>query len=221
MFNFLKTKKTKVLERKTTDLKISVVMPVYLGEYEGCADNREERFKSAVMSFLANTYPNKELIIVSDGCDIAEKIYNACLVYDNIVFKKIPKQPLFSGNVRAEGVKLATGELICYLDSDDNIGKFHLQTIVNNFTTKPALDWVYYNDIIYKPNQQPITRETHLVLGFVGTSAIAHRSDCNVSWQCCDNYNHDWLFIQKLMAYSNSYIKIFGATYYVCHLKGV
>lgn len=219
MFGFFKTKKNKIVERNTTNLKISVVMPVYLGEYEGCADNRIERFKSAVISFVNQSYKNSELIIISDGCNIAEMIYNDCLVYDNIVFKKIPKQSLFSGNVRAEGVKIASGDIIGYLDSDDNIGKHHLQTIVDNFTTKPALDWVYYNDIIAIPKYPITTREVHLALGFIGTSTIAHRKDCEVSWIGCDNYNHDWLFIQKLIAYSNSYIKIYGATYYVNHIK--
>ena len=35
-------------------MKISVIMPVYLGEYEGCATNREDKFIRAIHSFLQN-----------------------------------------------------------------------------------------------------------------------------------------------------------------------
>lgn len=221
MFNFFKKKKNTPVERKTDDLKISVIMPVFLGAYEGCADNREEKFKSAVISFVRQSYENKELIIVADGCDEAEKIYNECLVYDTIIFKKIKKQPLFSGRVRDEGLKLATGDIICYLDSDDMFGEYHLQSIVDGFSNKKELDWVYYNDLIVPPKSQPQIRNVSLEHGSIGTSTVAHRIDCNVSWKNMDGYGHDWKFIQQLLDKHPNYEKIFGAQYYVCHLANI
>jgi len=217
MFNFLKNKVLDRTKRKTTDIKVSVIMPVYLGNYEGAADNRVERFKSAVVTFAVQSYKNCELIIISDGCDIAESIYKDCLVYDNIIFKKIKKQPLFSGNVRAEGMKLATGDIICYLDSDDMIGCNHLQTIVSGFSLIDV-DYVYYNDVIRVNNQEPIKRSVRLEHGSVGTSTIAHRNDLDCSWVCCNGYGHDWTFINQMLT---KYIgkKIYGAEYLVCHIK--
>ena len=53
-------------------MKISVIMPVYLGDYEGCASNREVKFVRAINSFLKNNF-DAELIIVSDDCLIAKK----------------------------------------------------------------------------------------------------------------------------------------------------
>lgn len=218
MFKFLK-KKTPNPTRKTTDLKISVVMPVYLGYYEGCADGREGRFRLAIRSFFNQKHENKQLIIVSDGCDIAEKIVDEEFCEPSIIFKKIEKQPLFSGNVRAEGIKLASGDVICYLDSDDVLGENHLTAIANGFDDE-KLDWVYYNDLIFQPNK-PMVRDVQLVLGLAGTSSIAHRADCAATWSGCNNYNHDWLFIKRLIALNPNYKKIFGAEYLVCHIPKV
>lgn len=216
---WFRKKKNKRVQQKATDLKISVVMPVFLGEYEGCASGREEKFKRAVMSFVMQTHKNKELIIISDGCDIAEKIYKDCLVYPNILFKKIKKQPLFSGNVRTKGITKAEGDIICYLDSDDMFGASHLQTIANGFSNDNSIDWVYYNDLLLPPSNMPSARDVNLWEGSIGTSAIAHwRTLPHGNWDGCDGYGHDWTFIKRLMQHNPNYKKLMGTEYYVCHL---
>ena len=43
-------------------MKLSVIMPSFLGEYDGCATDREKKFVRAVQSFLDNTLIEKELI---------------------------------------------------------------------------------------------------------------------------------------------------------------
>lgn len=215
----------KLFKKKTPrvvkNFKISVVMPVFLGNYENCAADREEKLIKAIKSFQEQTYQNKELVIVADGCSLTEKIVKNLSNQKNIVFKKIKKQPLFSGKVRYEGVKLATGELICYLDSDDYHGKHHLSTISNAFKSNTELDWVYYNDLILPPHRTPVTRIVELKKGFAGTSCMAHRKTCKATWKGCDKYNHDWLFIEQLMKNNPNYTKIFGAEYYVCHIVGI
>jgi len=50
------------------NLKVTVIMASYLQDYSGSAKNREKKFIRAVKSFKNQTYENKELIIVSDGC---------------------------------------------------------------------------------------------------------------------------------------------------------
>lgn len=222
MFGWFKKDKVKVnLVHNNTNPKISVVMPVYLGKYEGCATDRVNKFKSAVMSFIHQSYNNKELIIVSDGCEETTKIVKELFVYDNIFLVSIPKQPLFSGNVRAEGVNNSNGDIICYLDSDDMIGTHHLQTIAQAFENIPELEWVYYNDLILMQNKTPMPRNVELEKGLAGTSCVAHRKYCEASWLNCDNYNHDWLFIEQLIKNNSCRTKIYGAEYYVCHIPNL
>jgi len=207
--------------------KVSVIMASYLYEYENSATDRVRKFHRAVNSFIKNNYPLKELIIVSDGCNLTEHEYN--IHYKNnsdIKFIKIDKQPIFSGNVRNIGCSNATGEIICYLDTDDYIGSNHLQYISNAFSLNNTLSWVYYNDrIVYQTHpitNEPITiadRSCLLESGSIGTSNIAHLRNSDTNWNGCDGYGHDWIFIkEKLIPKNYNYQKINLAEYYVCHI---
>jgi len=220
MFSFLKKKKKKV---RPSEPKISVIMPVYLGEYKGCATDREQKFKDAIGSFIVQKYKKRELIIVSDGCDIAEDIYYNNFCYDNIKFFKIPKQDTFSGNVRDFGLQKAEGDLICYLDSDDLLGSNHLTVLANGI--KPEIDFVYYNDVILIKDEinfpSSIPRTVNLEHGSIGTSTIAHWKDLNRSWKGLDGYGHDWLFIKSMIHDKLKSKKINGAEYYVTHIPNI
>lgn len=220
MFGFLKKKNNK--NKDTEKLKISVIMPVFLGHYEGAATDRENKFKRAVISFVKQSYPHKELIIVSDGCNIAKKIYESCLVYDNVKYYQLKKQPLFSGNLRHYGVKKATGDIITYLDSDDMLGFSHLDTIVSTFKSHPNLSWIFYNDLLSPPKANAVIRSVELKHGSIGTSAISHLKDLKkASWKNCNGYGHDWKFIKKLKKYYPDYDKVYGTEYYVCHIPNI
>jgi glycosyltransferase involved in cell wall biosynthesis len=202
-------------------MKVSVIMPVYLGKYDGSATNREDKFIRSINSFLANTLNNSELIIVSDDCFIAKKIVYD-VFFENISQKRIkyihtkPKSKLFSGELRSVGIKNADGEYICYLDSDDIIGEKHLETIVLQIEAE-KLDWAYYNDYIYTPNGF-IAKTVFVQHESIGTSSIIHKNKKKLDWKNCNGYGHDWLFVQKLQKWSNNFDKIYGASYFICHI---
>ena len=107
-------------------------MQSYLGDYPGARSNPQEKFIRSVNSVINQTDSNWELLIISDGCDITENLYNENFTsYENIIFKKVDKpegstmytkgesKSFYRGIPRREGVRLATGDWICYLDSDD------------------------------------------------------------------------------------------------------
>ena len=209
---------------------MSVVMPSYLGDYEGAAGDRREKLIRAINSYNMQSHLNRELIIVSDGCDETVDVAKQFNVNGDIKVIKLPKQPRFSGKLRDEGVKAATGEVICYLDSDDTIGVNHLKTIEDKFYHNDDLQWVYYNDFIFVGAGRPsLMKDVQLEHGSIGTSSIAHRKEIygkaknlfgrsRITWKGCDGYGHDWTFIQRLMAHDLNHEKIYGCEYIICHI---
>ena len=202
-------------------MRISVIMPVNLGYYENAithsADNPGFRFIQAVRSFYKQTFRLAELIIISDGCRIAEQLWRKYYSDQQFIhFKYIEKQSQFSGMVRNTGIEMAQGEIICYLDHDDAFGVNHLSIINENFDTS-KYDWVYYNDYLvdtimaekYERTVIPVQRS-------IGTSSIAHRRNIDVVWG--NEYNHDWHMIEKYLL-PLPYIKIPTPEYYVCHFR--
>jgi glycosyltransferase involved in cell wall biosynthesis len=176
--------------------KVSVIMASYLGDYPGRSSNPDKKFIRAVKSFLSQTYQNKELIIVADGCDLTEKIYNEQFSnYDNVFLIKIPKQPIYGGETRNMGLNVASGEIISYLDNDDVLGKNHLEIIMNQFTDD--VDLVYYDDYLvmsqdFKKLHQRLNETRY---GSIGTSAISHKNVDYLKWS--NGYGHDWVFIMS------------------------
>lgn len=208
--------------------KISVILPSFLGEYSGAASNREEKLCRAIDSFIKQVHPEKELIIISDGCEKTNLIYKTKYSQHKEVrlFKKT-KQPTFSGKIRQMGLLMATGPITCYLDSDDFLQVNHLTSINAGFGDNLEWDWVYYNDNIYKgenSNPRTIPKLVSPEHGSIGTSSIAHLTnlrDKGVSWDGCDGYNHDWQFIQNLMRNHRKYKKIYGCGYNICHIPNL
>ena len=197
-------------------MKISVIMPSYLGDYPGASTDRERKFLRAVDSFLDNSGMGDDLVIVSDGCDrtfelIREHEYD---LRCNIWILMRDKSPMFSGRPRMEGIEFARKNLmpdvICYLDTDDVFLPDHLDNIARAFEENPALDWIYFNDTLMNTKQ---VRQTSLQYVRIGTSNIAHRSHLPIAWG--DGYGHDWKAIESLMPYKHQ--KFVFATYGVCH----
>ena len=200
--------------------KVSVIMASFLLPYPGSATNRDKKFVRAVNSFKKQTYQNKELIIVSDGCPITIELYNKFFSNDTeIKLISIPKQPLYSGEMRNVALKAASGDIISYLDSDDVLGPKHLQIIVDQFDLD-QYDWVYYNDYMVLDST---FKKLHLRIveprwSSIGTSAISHKklNELNDSWST--GYGHDFLYVIKLASMGLKYKKIEKVPeYLVCH----
>jgi len=209
-------------------MKISVIMASYLGNYPGGASNREIKFKRSVKSFINQTHKDKELIIVSDGCEITNKLYEENFSdIDNIKLIKLNKQPFYSGNMRNVAFDISDGDIITYLDSDDAIGKKHLEIIDNQFDIN-EYDWVYYDDymVLNKDFTKLHIRKVETRWASIGTSSISHKNPKNLKngkylkWS--DGYGHDFLFVFKLNALGLTFKKIENMPQYlVCHYRGM
>lgn len=203
-------------------MKISVIMASYLN-----MPNREKlelKFKRAVSSFLKQTHEDKELIIISDGCEKTIKIYNENFSnYNNIKLIPIPKQPLYSGIMRNIAYDLCDGEIIAYLDADDVIKNDHLSIIHEQFDME-NIDAVYYDDymVLNKEFSKFHIRKVEPRYGSIGTSSISHKNPKllkngeNLKWS--SGYGHDFLFFMKIVSLGYRFKKLDRIPgYIVCH----
>lgn len=91
---------------------VSVVIPTY---------NAARYIEETISSVLAQTYPNKEVIVVDDGsADETESVVRGiCAADSRVSFHKLERNcggPAWARNV---GVDLATADYLAFLDADD------------------------------------------------------------------------------------------------------
>ena len=93
-------------------MKISVIIPVY---------NTEKYLHECISSVINQTYNNLEIILINDGSqDFSGAICDDYAKQDSRI-KVIHKENGGVSSARNEGLKLASGDYIAYLDSDDSI----------------------------------------------------------------------------------------------------
>ena len=108
---------------------ISVIVPVY--KVEECLDR-------CVQSITEQTYANLEIILVDDGSpDGCGAMCDAWSAKDNRV-KVIHKENGGLSDARNAGLKVATGSLISFIDSDDWIEPDFLETLHKAMETQNA-----------------------------------------------------------------------------------
>ena len=107
---------------QNNSVKISVIMPIY---------NVEEYLPKAVDSILKQTLVDFELFLVDDGSiDDSGKICDKYASQDSRV-KVIHQVNSGAHNARNNALKLASGEYVCFFDSDDYIDSNMLEDLYN------------------------------------------------------------------------------------------
>ena len=103
------------------NMNVSVIVPVY---------NVEKYLRECVESILAQTYKLWEIILVDDGStDSSGKICDEYKDKYNII-KVIHKTNQGLGMARNTGLDNATGDYVYFLDSDDYIEKYEIESLV-------------------------------------------------------------------------------------------
>jgi glycosyltransferase involved in cell wall biosynthesis len=113
---------------------VSVILPAY---------NRLKYLRSAVDSVFAQTLQNWELIIADDGSDGDTKAYLANLESSPRV--KLIRLP-HTGNpsaVRNAALRVATGQFVAFLDSDDMWVPAKLERQIEVLRNSAACRWIY------------------------------------------------------------------------------
>lgn len=129
--------------------KISVIIPVY---------NSAKYLQRCIESVIFQSYKNLEIILIDD-CS-KDNSYEICKsfesVYDNIIVYKNEKNMGVS-NTRNKGLRVAKGDYICFVDSDDWVDYNYCidlyETIINT-NSQIAICGFLYIDLINDKNVQ-------------------------------------------------------------------
>lgn len=116
-------------------ISISVIVPVY---------NTEKYLEDCLISLVEQTIPFYEIILVNDGssdnsCEICEKYSEQ---YNNILLINQKNQGL--SMARNNGMKVARGQYITFVDSDDFVSGKMNEFLINKLSFEP-LDVLFYS----------------------------------------------------------------------------
>ena len=114
---------------------ISIVVPAYnaAGVIERCID-----------TVLRQTYPDFELLIIDDGStDETAEIVAAKAAQDARIHL-IRQENAGVSSARNTGIAVASGELLCFIDSDDTVSANYLETLLALYSpgVLPVIDVV-------------------------------------------------------------------------------
>lgn len=101
--------------------KVSIIIPVY---------KVEDYLEKCIDSIIGQSYKNIEIILVDDGSpDNCGKICDEYASKDRRI-KVIHKTNGGLSDARNYGMDVATGEYICFVDSDDFISQYYVQRLL-------------------------------------------------------------------------------------------
>lgn len=127
--------------RDEKDPLVSIITSTYREVLDGT-------LSKSIKSILNQTYPNLELVVVADhspDSDRIQRLIEWC-ADKRIRYANLPKNggSLYPGLAPKEkGVELAKGDIICFLDADNEYTPNHIQTAVSELKANPESDLVY------------------------------------------------------------------------------
>lgn len=143
--------------------KISVIVPIY---------NVEKYLETCINSIINQTYKNLEIILVEDGSpDSCCAICNELAKKDNRI-KVIHKQNEGLSNARNSGIKIATGDYISFIDSDDIIDTDMFEVLVKTLEENNA-DISMCRFITFRENTKPKFKKSNVIKKYSSREAIS------------------------------------------------
>lgn len=134
--------------------------------------NRKDFLKTAVSSVLAQTYPNFELIVLDDGSTDGTKEMISSFKDNRIIY-------LYQSNkgvaaARNSAFKIAKGEFLAFLDSDDRWASGKLERLLEYIKKYPDIKIFHTEEIWYRKGKLLAQKEKHKKpSGFVYKNALA------------------------------------------------
>jgi glycosyltransferase involved in cell wall biosynthesis len=123
---------------------ISVVMPVY---------NRAQTVQRAISSVQRQTCTDFEIVVVDDGSkDNTQEVVRA--IHDPRIRLLVQPENRGGNAARNRGIREASSEIICFLDSDDEFLPHKLDTVQRYFAEHPDVDALLDSfQLLYPPEK--------------------------------------------------------------------
>lgn len=114
-----------------SSIKISIIIPVY---------NMVDYIEQTILSILNQSYPKLEIIVIDgDSKDGTLDILNKYKSYFSVLVSEKDSGQYDAIN---KGLKLASGEVVAWLNADDVYFPWTLSTVNNVFSTQNDVYWV-------------------------------------------------------------------------------
>ena len=159
--------------------KISVIVPIY---------NVEKYLEKCLGSIINQTYKNLEIICVNDGStDNSLEILKKYSNQDSRIII-IDKKNGGLSSARNEGLKIATGEFIGFVDSDDYIESNTYEECILKFKEDITIDMVCFSFKFVYENSE------HIINSKIVNSPFEGKLDNNIIYMSLSfnflTYNH-------------------------------
>jgi glycosyltransferase involved in cell wall biosynthesis len=143
-------------------MKFSIILKTF---------NRRELIPNALKSILRQSYKNFEIILVDDFSQDDTQIYVKKKFNDKRIKYFYLKKNI--GHVKASeyGLNAATGDIICFLDDDDEWDRTFLQKHYSEYQKDPEVSCVY-NDTVTIINKKKILSNHSMIEGYCYQMAL-------------------------------------------------
>lgn len=117
-------------------MKLSIIIPVY---------NVEQYLQCCVQSVLTQTYQDLQVILVNDGSTDSSGILCDQLAQQDSRIQVVHKENGGLSDARNAGLRVASGEYVLFLDSDDYYADNHVLDTLGNTLTQ----WDYPDALLF------------------------------------------------------------------------
>lgn len=139
-----------------------------------CTYNRAGLLPNAIRSVQQQNHTEWELIIIDDGSsDTTERVVQRFMKEDNrIRYHYQPNAGL--ARARNEGMRRSSGAFLCFVDSDDELRKDHIDRRLSYLAHHPRIDLLHGGMKLIGP------RSKHYVVDMTDTTRKIHLSRCHI-----------------------------------------
>ncbi len=200
-------------------IKVSVVIPIY---------NAESHLNRCVSSVVNQTYSNIEIILVDDGSSDKSPVLCDEWAKKDSRIRVVHKQNEGPGMARNIGINIATGNYICFFDSDDYIEEKLIErslAAISEFNSQAVF---FGNDVISnqgkivfirKPNVPKNTFTDDEIVKTLLPKALSKDADTGEDWHLslaswCGFFSMDvikennWKFVSERKMFSEDFYSI-------------